>query len=177
MVATINNVDTANIFVGDDDPSNSQFLVINSFTLPDLQEVTKTYNPGGGMGTIESGMRRMNALAFPFALHGIQPDVLSRFMAPQRIMYTVRGNIHNISDQTDKPFVATMEGRMTKATMGQFSKDNGIDTDYNIQEIMRYKLMIDGVEKYFFDLFLGPRGIRVDGIEVYRTVARNIGLV
>jgi phage tail tube protein FII len=177
MVATITNVDTANLFVGDDDPSNSQFLVLNNFTLPDLQEATKSYTPGGGIGQIEMGMRRVNAMTMPFSLHGIQEDVLSYFMRTRRVMYTIRGNLSNISDQTDKPFVATIEGRMTKATLGQFSKDNGMDTDYEIREIMRYKLVIGTTEKIYFDQFLGPRGFRIDGIEPFRDVARNIGLI
>lgn len=177
MVATITNVDTANLFVGDDDPANSQYLVLNSFTLPDLQEVTKSYNPGGGVTAIEMGMRRINALTLPFSLHGINEDVLPYFMKSRRSMYTVRGNLANISDQSDKPFVATIEGRMTKATLGQFTKDNGMDSDYEIKEIMRYKLVIGTTEKFFFDAFMGPRGVRIDGVETFRAVSRNIGLI
>ena len=179
MVATIHNLDTANLFVGDDDPANSQFLVLQSFTLPQFEEMTRSYNPGGGVLAISMGMRQLNALTFPFSLNGIQPEVMSYFMKPgsRRVNYTIRGNLADVSEQTDQPFVATINGRMTTLNKGQFSKASGVDTDYVVNEIVRYRLVIGTEEKFFFDAFLGPRGIRVDGVEVYTAVARNVGLL
>lgn len=177
MVATINNLDTANLFIGNDDPANSQYLVLINFKLPVLEEVTRNYNPGGGIVGIDMAMRRLNTFTFPFSLNGIQPDVLPYFMGNRRTDYTVRGNLANIATQEDIPFVATITGRMVKVEHSQFTKDTGIDTDYEVKEIVRYKLVIGTEEKYFLDAFRGPAGFRIDGQQPFRNVARNIGLV
>lgn len=177
MAATIFNLDAANLFVGDDDPGNSQFLVLQNIKLPALEETVKSWNPAGGVGAIEMGMRRINALSIPFTLTGINPDVMNRFMVGRRINYTIRANIADVTNQKDIPLIAVVQARMTKVDMGQFTKDDGMNTDYELREIIKYKLTIDGNEKHYVDLLQGPRGYRIDGVEIFREVARNIGLI
>lgn len=175
-MATIYNLDTANLFAGDEDPDHSQFLVLNTVRFPALEETTKEVKPGGGVVGVKIGMRSVAAPMISFNLTGINPKVMNKFMTNRREHYTIRGNIANISTQEDIPLVCVVYGRMTKVDMGEFRKDDGINTDYEINEIVRYQLKIDGDEKYFIDIFGGPNAIRVDGRPLFREVARNIGL-
>lgn len=176
MAATILNLDTANLFLGDDDPDDSQFLALSSVKLPNLEEAVKEHTPGGGVGTIEIPMRKLNAIALTFSLMGMAPDALSMFMAARRQNYTVRGNMFDLASQNDIPVVGVVFGRMTKVEVSDFKKDDGVSTDYEIKGVMRYRLTIGGREKFFYDALQGPRGVRIDGVNPFARVARNIGL-
>ncbi len=176
MSNTIYNLDTANLFVGDDDPENSQFLVLNSLTLPALEESTRSHSGGGAAATIDIGMRKINALTFPFQLTGLTPDVTAKFMPSRRTKYTIRGNISDVRSQKDIPLLAVVEGRMIKATTSEFRKDGEVSSDYEIREVVFYSLKIDSDEKFYFDYFAGPNGVRVNGVSIFSDVARNIGL-
>ncbi len=176
MSKTIYNLDTANLFVGDDDPENSQFLTLMSVKIPSLEEATRTIEPGGGIVAIDFGLRKINALSISFGLSGINPDVMPKFMPSRRTAYTIRGNISDVRTQEDIPLVATIQGRMTKLDVGEFKKGGEVNSDYEIKEIVHYMLKIGDQEKFYMDAFAGPNGVRIDGVPVFRDVARNIGL-
>jgi phage tail tube protein FII len=176
MSATIYNLDTANLFVGDDNPDNSQFLTLNGAKVPMLEESTRTITPGGGIVAMDIGMRKITISPFTFKLNGINPDVMPKFMTNRRIKYTLRGNVSNVRTQEDIPLLAVVEGRMIKVDIGEFRKDTEVDTDYEIREIAYYMLKLGDQEKYYLDVFAGPNGVRIDGNPIFRDVARNIGL-
>jgi len=176
MSATIFNLDTANLFVGDDNPDNSQFLTLSGVKIPSLEESTRTISPGGGVVAIDIGMRKITMSSLTFKLSGLNPDVMPKFMANRRIKYTIRANVSNVRTQEDTPLVATIEGRMVKMDVGEFKKDGEVDTDYEIKEIVHYMLKLGTQEKYYLDAFAGPSGVRIDGVPIFRNVARNIGL-
>ena len=96
-MATIYNLDTANLFAGDEDPDHSQFLVLNTVRFPALEETTKEVKPGGGVVGVKIGMRSVAAPMISFNLTGINPKVMNKFMTNRREHYTIRGNIANIS--------------------------------------------------------------------------------
>lgn len=176
---TIHHLDMANLFVGDDDPTKSQFLVMKNVKVPSLEEKTKEHTGSGAAMSVEIGMRVVNALSMPFQLEGINPDVMTRFMpgpGASRIRYTVRANIRNVRDHTDIPLKAIVEGRMTKAEMSEFDRDKGTDSSYEIKEVFFYSLHLGTEEKYYFDYFSGPAGVRIGGIPVFQNAARNLGL-
>ena len=178
MSSTIRHLDAANLFVGDDDPTNSLFLILKNVKLPSLEEVTKEHMGGGAVAGIELGMRAIQPLKFPFQLEGFNPEQISRFMPGSgRIKYTMRGNIRDIRDHTDLEVKAVIEGRMTKVEMSEFEKEKGINTDYEIKEVAFYSLFYNGVEKFYFDYFSGPAGVRMDGQPMFPALSRNLGLV
>lgn len=176
MAATIYNLDTANLFVGDEDPDNSQFLVLNGIKIPALEESTRTITPGGGIVAIDIGNRKITIAPFTFKLSGLNPDVMPAFMATRRKKYTMRGNLANVRTQEDIPVVMTIEGRMVKVDINEVKKDSDVDSDYEVREIVHYMLKIGDKEKYYLDAFAGPNGVRIDGVSPFREVARNIGL-
>ena len=179
MAQTILHVDLANLFVGDDDPTKSQHLVLKGVTLPQLTEKMKTHSPGGGIMDVDLGLRKMDPLKMPFKLEGLNPDVMPRFMpnGSQRIKYTMRANIRDLQTHADLPLLGIIEGRMMQVNISELGSGNSTETDYSIQEIFRYQLFINNVEKYYFDFFSGAAGVRIDGNQVFKTAAANLGLV
>lgn len=178
MPATLFNLDAANLFVGDDDPTNSQFLTLKNVKLPGMEEQTKEHMGGGAVASIRLGMRSFSIAALTFTLEGFNPTVMTRFMpvAAQRIKYTVRGNIRDIRTHEDISMRAIVEGRMTKSELSDFKKDDGVTTDYEINEILFYHLYFGAEEKIYFDYWAGPNGLRIDGVDALPGVARNLGL-
>lgn len=175
MASTIYHMDAANLFVGDDDPTNSQFLVLKNIKLPNLEEVKKEHFGGGAIGKLSMGMGAIEALALTFNLEGFTPDVLSRFMSPVgRLKYTLRGNIRDLKELTDIEVKAVLEGRMTKAELSEFDHEKGIDSAYEITEVIHYALYFGQQEKLFYNLFTSR--LRVNGVDVTRQRNINLGI-
>lgn len=176
MPATLFNVDSANLFVGDDDPTNSQFLTIKNVKIPGITEKTKEHTGGGAAAAIELSTGIIEALTLSFSLAGFNPDVMTRVLGRERIKYTMRANVRDIRTHAELPLRAIIEGKMTKYESSQFEKDSGMDSDYEVKEIIFYHLYFNNKEKFYFDYFAGPGGVRVDGVPAFAARARNLGL-
>lgn len=177
-MASLFEMDFASLFCDELDPSKANWLNLESVKIPMLQEKTTETSGGGAAISLRMGMGIFEPIDFTFKLRGINPDVMNKLMPPGRVRrsYTVRGNVRDIEGNRQFPLEAVLRGRMTKVDMGEFSRESGVSTDYQIDEIVFYQLMLDGKEKYYIDQFVGPGGIRIDGVQVYQDVARNLGL-
>lgn len=175
--SSIHNVEAATLFVGDDDPTNSQHLVLKNVKLPTLTEKTRPHTGGGIPMSVNLGVKKLESLESSFKLEGINPDVMNKFMTPRRKMFTMRASIRDVVKQTKVALVATFEARMIEADMGEFGTDDSVDSDYKLAEIMFYQLMLGNNEKYYFSFAEGYTGVRVDGVEIFREEAANLGLI
>lgn len=175
--ATALHVDAATLYVGDDDPTNSQHLVLKGVKLPPLREKTREHSPGGAPMSINLGMRKLEALEPTFKLEGINPTVQNKFMPQVRTMYTMRANIRDVVQQRDIAMKAIIEGRLQEVDMGDFGTDDAVESDYKITEVMYYQVFFDNQEKWYFSFAEGYAGARIDGAQIFRQVAANLGLV
>ena len=175
-MSTIYNLDSMNLFTGDDDPNQSEFLRIESIKWPALEQETKEIKPGGGVMQLKIAMKSLKPLTLGFKLFGMQPKILNRFMKDEKDHYTLRGNLFDVHKQEDLKVVCVVFGRLTKLDIGDFKKDDGVSTDYEVNEITKYKLHVDGEEKDYFDFF-DPASTRINGKKIMRKMARNLGLV
>jgi P2 family phage contractile tail tube protein len=178
MAATLYELDMANIFAGDEDPTNSQHLAIEDVKLPQLQEKTKEHAAGGAVFGVKIGLRLFEPLEQTFKLRGFNPEVMNKFgvNSPTRRKYTTRGNVRDLRTGATFAAVAVVQGRMVKVEPSSWKRDDGLANDYTIDEIVFYQLMLNGAEKYYFDYFAGPIGWRVDGVAQFADEARNLGL-
>jgi len=170
-------MEAANLFVGEPDPQLSQGLTLEGLKLPALQEKTRGHTGGGALAEIRLGTRVFEPFEFSFTLRGINPDIMDKIMsATGRLSYFVLGNVRNVITGVEMPGRAVIEGRMTKADMGQLGGDRGFSTDYQIDDVIHYSLLLDNREKYWFQYQDGPLGWRVNGNVVFMNMARNMGL-
>ncbi len=177
-MATLYEMDFVALFCDELDPTKSNWLNLEEVRIPMLQEKTSESTGGGAAMGLRMGMGVFEPIDFTFKLRGVNPDVMNKIMPPGRVRrsYTVTGNVRDLEGNRQFALKAIVKGRMTKMDMGTFTRDSGLSTDYQIDEIVFYSLHLDGVEKYYVDQFVGPGGIRVDGNQVYQDVARNLGL-
>ncbi len=174
MTSVLYHMNAANLFVGDDDPNNSLFMVINSVKIPGLTEKTKSHSAAGAMSDLELAMGSYEPIMLGFTCEGVNPDVMARM--GQRIKYTMRGNLVNVRTGIDTEIKAVLEGKMVKYEPSGFEKDKGITSDYEIKEVVSYALWVGGQEKIYLDYFAGPIGVRIDGVQTKLQQARNLGL-
>lgn len=177
-MATINVIDMMNLFVEDEDPTKSQFLVLEEVKLPMFQEKTSEHMGGGAVAGLKIGMRALEPLEFSFKLRGFNPDVINKFMTTPSTFrkYTALGNVRDLQSALDFPAKIIVGGHMTKVDHGTFKRDDAMETDYEISEITHYEFYLNGIEKYYFNYFDGPLGWRVDGVAQFGNAARNLGL-
>ncbi|MFC5509259.1 phage major tail tube protein [Bosea massiliensis] len=177
-MATLYEMDFAALFCDELDPSKANWLNLEEVKIPMLQEKTQETTGGGAAMSLRMGMGIFEPIELTFKLRGFNPDVMNKIMPPGRVRraYTITGNIRDLEGDRQFALKAVIRGRMTKVDPGSFTRDSGISTDYQIDEIVFYSLHLDGVEKYYVDQFVGPNGIRVDGVQVYQDVARHLGL-
>lgn len=178
MSATVQYVDSANLFVGDANPANSLFLTIKNVKLPVFEEVTKDHLGGGAAANVAMGMSAINPLELTFQIEGIDPAVEAQFMpgGPRRVKYTLRANITDLRDHTDRSLVCVVEGRMTRIERSEFTREQGLTTDFGLKEILFYSEHIQGVEQKYFNYWRGLAGVRVNGALMFANKARNLGL-
>jgi phage tail tube protein FII len=179
MASAFMQMDAANIFVGDDNPTDSLFLSIKNVNFPDLEEGTKEHIGGGAAGVIEMGNRVIRPFNFTFQLEGFNADHIGTFMPSNgaRLKYTVRANLRDLRTHADVPVLGVIEGRMTKMTTSEFTRDNGVTTDYEIKEVFFYTLHVGGQEKLYFEYLKGLAGVRKNGQAMFAAPARNLGLI
>lgn len=178
MANTLYVMDAAAIFLGDADPTAAEIVTIKSVKIPAITEKQKDHSGGGASMDLKLGMRVIEALELTFKLEGFNPKAMSQLMPiTGQVKYTIRGNVRDVAANTDIGVRAIVNGRMVKYEPGEVTRDSGIESDYMISEVVGYQLFLDDVEKYYFDYFAGPLGVRVDGAQVFRTQARNLGLV
>lgn len=180
MASTIYHMDSANLYVGDEDPTNGKFLVIKNVTLqPELEEVTKDHSGGGAAVVIQIGMGIFKVAPLKFKLEGYNDDVDSQFMplGPRRVKYTVRGNIVDLATHEDIDVKTIVTGRMTKVTKSDFERDKGLESDYEVSEILGMEVFFNGQEKFYFNYFKGMAGVRRNGQPLFAAKARNLGII
>lgn len=172
-------MDMATIMVGDDQPDNMNHLKLTGVQLPNLSETTSDHNPGGSVMGLSIGMTMLTALTLTFKMKGLNPETSRKLGIGQqrRLNYTIRGNIRDVREDRNFAGKAVISGRMVTANMSEFARENGIDEDFEVKELVKYELYLDGVERFYFDFFRGPAGARIDGVPIFATQAGNLGLL
>ena len=164
-----------NLFLGDDGPNNSKHQNIEDVKLPELEELTQNFHPGGAIGQVEVGGMGLKALEFTFKIKGWDPQVLSQFGVGSKNMlpYTFYGMVRDKNGNLPLEVKAIVRGRMTKVGMDNIKRGDLMGSDFAIREVLHYELYFDKVEKYFYDFF--GSDWRVDGVDQFadeRTILR-----
>lgn len=176
MASSLYFQEAANLFVGDHDPTASLHLVLESVKVPDLQEVTQEWTPGGAIGGVDVAMGVLQKLEAGFKLKGEQPEILTQFGlgSKRRQNFTVYGSIRDKVTGEAIQSVAILEARMTKVAGDEFKRGELKGYDYALTEIFHYELKMGGQEIYYYD-FLTTEW-RVNGETQNQDVLSNLGI-
>ncbi len=157
-------LESANLFVGNADPTNSKHLAIKELKLPSLEENTVDHMPGGSRVQIEVSVG-VNKLEPTFKLAGIDPALLGEFGLGKRLknIFTAYGQIVDRRTGDSIELKAVMEGRLGKIEQDAFQRGEVQATDYAIKEVTHYELWWAGAEKIYWDFWTNEW--RVDGTD------------
>jgi hypothetical protein len=175
MAATFITVDAANLFIGTNDFDSNRYLRLRNVSLPDLEEGTREIKPAGAASGLQIGDRTIMPPSITFAQDGWNMDDVLYFMTNQ--IFTIRASLRDIRSGEDLPVIATVNGRLTKLTQSEIGKGSEPSTEYQINEITLYTLVVNGEEKLHLDWFAGYNGVRRMGRPMFEGVARNLGVV
>ncbi|WP_342361411.1 phage major tail tube protein [Terrarubrum flagellatum] len=178
-MADIFEMDLANIFVGDPDPKKSLHTSLKSVKLPDLKLMSKEHKPAGAAGSVNFRMNSIDALKFTFKCAGFTPDLSAKFGIGVGLNepYFMLGNVRNLRTGEQFPGRAVVRGVITAISPSEFTAGDGIEHDYEIDEVTHYEFLLNNQEIYYFDFWEGPAGVRINGVSVMQQAARNIGIV
>ena len=161
-MSTIFIMEAANLYCGDDDPSDSKHLSLGSLKLPVLQRKYQDHHGGGSVVGVEVdvGVEKLEAT---FSLAGWDPAVLVQFGfgSRNRRPYTAYGVIRNKKTGRAIEAKAVMEGQIGKVESDAFQRGELQNHEYMINGIMHYRLYFDGAEKFYWDHFTSE--YRIDG--------------
>ncbi len=157
-------LESANLYVGNADPTNSKHLAIQELKLPALEENTVDHMPGGARVQIEIAVG-VNKLEPTFKLAGVDPSLLSEFGLGSRMknIFTAYGQIVDRRTGASIELKAVLEGRLGKIEQDAFKRGELHATDYAIKEVTHYELSWDGAEKLYWDFWTNEW--RVDGMD------------
>ena len=155
MATTLFIMEAVNLFCGDHDPTASNHLELMSMKLPDLVQETQEYKPGGGIGAFNMTMTSLAALKFTFKLKGMNPERLTLFGFGQtaRRRFTAYGVVRDKRTNRQMESKAVIEGCLSSITNSEYSRGDGLDHDYEVNDVISASHYIDGKEIYDVDLF------------------------
>lgn len=176
MASFLTFQEAANLFVGDHDPSASLHLVLESLKLPDLQEVTQEWSPGGGIGAVDVAMGVLQKLEAGFKLKGEQPAIMTQFGlgSKRRQNFTAYGSLRDKVTGASVQSKAILEARMTKVAGDEAKRGELKGYDYGLTEIFHYELYQEGVEIFYYDFLTSLW--RVNGEAQNQDVLTNLGI-
>lgn len=153
-MSTIYVMEAANLFCGDDDPTDSKHLTLDQIKLPVLQENFTNHMAGGSPIEVKVATG-IAALEATFMLRGFDPALLRQFGlgSKQRNRYTAYGVVRDKKTNRAIEAKAIIEGRLARNEMDAIKRGEFVGHDYSIDEIMHYELHFDGSEEIYFDFF------------------------
>lgn len=157
-----------NLYCGDHDPNASLHLVLDSLKLPSLEEMYQEHHAGGSPMQIElsTGIKKLEP---SFKTKGAQPHIMSAFGLGVQTRRTFTGYQVYRDKRTGRWIEnkAIMVGRLGKLEADEGKRGEIQGHDHAINELWRYEVYFDGVEKYFWSF--DTNTWRVDGVDQWAT--------
>ena len=154
------NLEAANLFCGDHDPTKSQHLNLHELKLPALEENYVDHSPGGAPIAIEIDTH-INKLEATFTLSGWQPLVMTLIgeSRRERQVFTAYGLIRDRRLGEAVEAIGIIGGRLGRCNPTAFSHGSLMSHEYSIKGITHYELYMGGEEIYWWDFFTSTRRI------------------
>jgi len=148
-------MEAASLFLGDEDPSASKHLSLDSLALPTLEYVTVDHLGGGAPAEIDFSMAVLRKMNPTFKIAGFDADAYRLFGVGSAEVqtFTARGIIRAKSTGKGVGAVAIMRGSLGKVGPDAFERANKLGHDHQIIELQHYELKVGGQEWFYYDYF------------------------
>ena len=177
MAALIRIWEAANLFVGQNPNAEAdKSLVLENVHIPDLEEMTQDWHPGGAFGTLTIGGLGLKPLVLEFKTVGIDEQTMSQFglFGTPQTHFTIYRAARIKQDNSLESDKCVVFGRNIKITNDAFKRGDLYGQSYTISEIIHYELVVGGTQKYYYDFF--AQQWIVDGIDQMGGVNNALGI-
>ena len=155
MAASVIIWEAANLFAGDDSPTNSKHLTLQNIQLWQPKEKTQEHHPGGAIGAITIGGLGFEPPEVTFKLVGAdaQTKALFGLGANGTRPYTIYGALRDKNGGRLIERKVVVFGRLVEVGESEFKRGELIEQDHKIAEITHYELWENKSEVYYYDWF------------------------
>jgi phage tail tube protein FII len=146
----IATIESANLFVGDHDPSASNHLTIANLKLPEIAYFMVDHAAGGAPIAVEVPVI-VGKLVASFRLVGVQPAIMAIALSGLQV-FTGYAVIRDRMSGRAREAKVIFEGYLGRADPEQFEKGSTlVGIEYEIRGILHYDLTVAGQRVYFWD--------------------------
>lgn len=137
-------------------------LDIETMKLPTLEEITETFQPGGGDLEIDVSGLGTKALSLQFKLKSHTPDTLALFGGAPGVRHAFTGKKLVISEEdgSEHEHAIDVRGRIAKLEGEELAAGKATGYDHEIKSIWQYTEFYDGRVMHRFNFKLGGWDVR-----------------
>ena len=150
---------------------DSRATTIVKITLPPITFATASHNPGGGVGSVDFLLPRVETVEPAFEAKGVDPSVFG--VLGTRDKWTFAGALKDKKTGLDIPARAIIEGAVQEWTPDDSAPDEFAGCNHALKEVTHYEFLIDGEELWYWDFW--ERVIRTKGLDHNAGVRRALG--
>lgn len=131
--------------------------IIEEMSLPVLEEITETFQPGGADGEVDIAGMGTKALVCAFKTKGNAPQLNTLFAGPAGKRHNWTGKKLVIDDVTGEEFehAIDLSARLTKIDAGAAQGGKANSYDFELKSMLTYNEMWNGQVLHRFNLMTG----------------------
>lgn len=146
-------------------------LSIASLAMPPIRLLNASHNPGGGVGSVNFVLPRIEAPEPAFASKGIDADIFRGF--GETLSWTFAGAYRNKRTNLTVPARAIITGAISAWEPDESSPEEMQGCNHIFQEVTHYEFILDGKELWYWDFW--ERELRRDGVSLFAADKRALG--
>lgn len=149
----------------------SRATTIEKLTIPPIRFQTANHNPGGGIGSVDFTLPRLETFEPRFMVKGVDTDVFRGMGTTDR--WTFAGAFRDKKLNKTVPARAIIEGAVTEWEPDESDPGEFLGCNHAVKEVTHFEFLIDGKEYWYFDF--DERVIRRDGVDLFAETRQALG--
>lgn len=134
-------------------PDTSRAVTISSLTMPGLTLATGEHTPGGGTGTVNFVMPRVETPEPAFNAKGIDSDIFTGFGEVDRWIFAGAYHRKTPGGGGVVPARAVIVGAINAWEPDESDPAEFQSSTHTLSEVTHYELTLDGVEMFYWDFW------------------------
>jgi phage tail tube protein FII len=145
--------------------------LIAKMALPPIKLMTANHNPGGGVGSVDWTLPRIEPVEPKYEAKGVDDDIFRGFGVRDKWVFSSAYR----DQQSGKivPARCIIEGAITEWEPDEASPEEYQGCNHMFKEVTHYEFRFNGKEKWYWDFF--ERELRIDGKDYMKEIKRALG--
>eukprot|EP00903_Cladosiphon_okamuranus_P001615 g1613.t1 len=136
---------------------------ISKLVLPPFKLKNASHTPGGGVGTINAVLPRIEEVEPKFEIKGLDTDIFDGFGIREKWVFA--GSYRDLRTNKAVPGRAVIEGAISQWESDESDPDAYQGCTHILTEVIHYEFVLDGQELFYWDFF--ERELRRNGEDLF----------